>query len=86
MQLATSPNNQIGANINPVYAIRLCFEAETLDGQTLQMKLHNIGKTYTADDLFYYETERAEPVACRYSSLRVMTDEQIFEAWLASAG
>jgi hypothetical protein len=72
------------SNPKPVYAAELYFQAETIDNnQTIQLKLHNIGQTDTAEDLFYYVTEGpSDPLACRYSSLRVMDDDAIFEAKL----
>jgi len=79
-------HQSIASNPKPVYAAELYFQAETIDNnQTIQLKMHNIGQTYTAEDLFYYVTEgQADPLPCRYSSLRVMNDDAIFEArWQA---
>ncbi len=77
-------HQSIASNSKPVYAAELYFQAETIDNkQTIELKLHNIGQTYTAEDLFYYVTEgQSDPLACRYSSLRVMNDDAIFEARL----
>jgi hypothetical protein len=65
----------------------LVFEAQTLDNTTINLRFHEIGTLNTADDEFVYRSAATEaPVRCRYSSLRLLEPEAIFEARLQALG
>ncbi len=65
----------------------LVFEAKTLDNTTINLRFHEIGPLNTADDEFVYRSGTTEaPVRCRYSSLRLLEPEAIFEARLKALG
>lgn len=66
----------------------LVFEAQTLDNTTINLRFHEIGPLNTADDEFVYRsaTTTQAPVRCRYSSLRLLEPEAIFEARLQALG
>ncbi len=61
----------------------LVFEAQTLDNTTINLRFHEIGALNTADDEFVYRSDASQPpVRCRYSSLRLLEPDAIFEARL----
>jgi len=65
----------------------LVFEAQTLDNVTINLRFHEIRELNTADDEFVYRSvETQTPVRCRYSSLRLLESEAVFEARLKALG
>lgn len=65
----------------------LVFEARTISGQNLHLRFHDITQVNTQDDLFYVDgRDLIEPIACRYSTLKLMEPEAVHEARLKALG
>jgi hypothetical protein len=63
----------------------LVFAAEPLDGHPVELRFLEIGPIDTVEDRFDYRptaTLDAAPIPCRYSSLRLLEPEAVFEARL----
>jgi hypothetical protein len=61
----------------------LIFAAETLDGKPVECRFLEIGRIDTIEDRFDYRpTTALDAIPCRYSSLRLLEPEQVFEARL----
>jgi len=63
----------------------LVFEAQTLDGTPVECRFLEIGHIDTIEDRFDYHPSAAlntTPIPCRYSSLRLLEPDAVFEARL----
>jgi hypothetical protein len=63
----------------------LVFEAESLEGNPLQLRFLEIAHIDTIEDRFDYRPTAAldaDAIPCRYSSLRLLEPEAVFEARL----
>lgn len=59
---------------------QLIFEARSLDDDIpIRMRFLEITRIDTTEDRFEYDAGIGQPVTCRYSSLRQLSPEEVFE-------